>query len=151
MADSSTDEPTPAPETAAEGAESGQTPTNAESAATPETEAASPPPASTAPPPPKPIEIPEALKDCVDMIRATLKDDMDERELVRALKKHVRELKKWPEWSDQARHAYAHLIVADIMHQKAAAICIEHGVDFNQAERAEYDHLLRTMQKRNPR
>ena len=102
-------------------------------------------------PEPKPVKIPEALKDCVDKIHETIQNDLDDRELVKVLKKHVRQLKEWPKWSEHARNAYAHLIAAEIIHSKAASICIENGIEFENKGRAEYEHLLRAVQKRTPR
>ena len=54
-------------------------------------------------------------------------------------------------WSEHARNAYAHLIAAEIIHSKAADICIENGIEFEKTGRSEYEHLLRAVQKRTPR
>ena len=123
-------------------------PVSAETAPAPE----APPAESPAPvAEEKPVEVPEVLQDCVAKIRETIQNDLDDRELVKALKKHVRQLKNWNEWSDHARNAYAHLLAAEIIHSKAAAICIDNGLNLDDASRAEYEHLLRAMQKRTPR
>jgi hypothetical protein len=111
------------------------------------TAAAAPEPA----PEPKPVVIPEALRGCVDKIHETLQNDLDDRELVKVLKKHVRQLKEWDQWSEHARNAYAHLIAAEIIHGKAASICIDNGIEFEKNGKAEYEHLLRAVQKRTPR
>ena len=104
-----------------------------------------------APPEPKPVVIPEALRGCVDKIHETIHNDLDDRELVKVLKKHVRQLKEWDQWSEHARNAYAHLIAAEIIHSKAASICIDNGIEFERTGKAEYEHLLRAVQKRKPR
>ena len=104
-----------------------------------------------APPEPKPVVIPEALRGCVDKIHETIHNDLDDRELVKVLKKHVRQLKEWDQWSEHARNAYAHLIAAEIIHSKAASICIDNGIEFERTGKSEYEHLLRAVQKRTPR
>lgn len=113
------------------------------------------PPESTAEAAPapaqKPVEIPQALQACVDKIHETIQNDLDDRELVKVLKKHVRKLKEWDTWSEHARNAYAHLIAAEIIHGKAASICIENGIEFEKNGRSEYEHLLHAVQKRTPR
>lgn len=99
----------------------------------------------------KPVEIPEALRDCISKIHETIQNDLDDRELVKILKKHVRKLKEWDSWSEHARNAYAHLIAAEIVHSKAASIYIDNGIEFEKDARSEYEHLLRAVQKRTPR
>lgn len=99
----------------------------------------------------KPVEIPPALQACVAKIHETIQNDLDDRELVKVLKKHVRKLKEWDQWSEHARNAYAHLIAAEIIHSKAASICIDNGIEFENQGRSEYEHLLRAVQKRTPR
>ena len=139
---------TPPPEsggadTAARTDDSGAAP-----AATATTEAAA---ETSAAPEPKPVVIPQALRGCVDKIHETIHNDLDDRELVKVLKKHVRQLKEWDQWSEHARNAYAHLIAAEIIHSKAASICIDNGIEFERTGKAEYEHLLRAVQKRTPR
>ena len=98
-----------------------------------------------------PVEIPEALKKCVGKIHETIQNDLDDRELVKVLKKHVRKLKEWDTWSEHAQNAYAHLIAAEIIHAKAAHICIDNGIEIEKTGRVEYQHLLHAVQKRTPR
>ena len=114
-------------------------------------ETPSEPAATEAAPEQKPVEIPQALQGCVAKIHETIQNDLDDRELVKVLKKHVRKLKEWDQWSEHARNAYAHLIAAEIIHSKAADICIENGIEFEKTGRSEYEHLLRAVQKRTPR
>lgn len=157
MADTPSDPSSAAPEvpsaepvTAAEPVAAGSAPatsaTNPQAAATPDAAAAEVPPAE-----PQPVEIPAALQACVAKIHETIQNDLDDRELVKVLKKHTRKLKEWDQWSEHARNAYAHLIAAEIIHSKAASICIDNGIEFEDKGRSEYEHLLRAVQKRTPR
>ena len=149
---------TPTPEPAAAATEA-PTEAAATEAATEAVTAPAPAPASQPTPPPepaptpeaKPVEIPKALQACVAKIHETIQNDLDDRELVKVLKKHVRQLKEWDQWSEHARNAYAHLIAAEIIHSKAASICIDNGIEFEDKGRSEYEHLLRAVQKRTPR
>lgn len=163
MADTPTDPATNDPAQAAVAPDAPAQTAAAELAPTPPTE----PPAATSPEAPaapseaapveaaaveeKPVEIPAALQACVAKIHETIQNDLDDRELVKVLKKHVRKLKEWDQWSEHARNAYAHLIAAEIIHSKAASICIDNGIEFENKGRSEYEHLLRAVQKRTPR
>ena len=152
LAETAATAPTASPEgevTSPESGDAANTPKADDSGATPTaTEASAPAPSA---PEPKPVVIPEALRGCVDKIHETIHNDLDDRELVKVLKKHVRQLKEWDQWSEHARNAYAHLIAAEIIHSKAASICIDNGIEFERTGKAEYEHLLRAVQKRTPR
>ena len=145
------EESTQAPATEAPAPEAPAPEAAVSEAPAPEAAASEAPAAEAHTPEPKPLKIPEALQACVDKIHETIQNDLDDRELVKVLKKHVRQLQDWPKWSEHARNAYAHLIAAEIIHSKAASICIENGIEFENKGRAESEHLLRAVQKRTPR
>lgn len=115
-----------------------------------ETQESNPPESQPSASPPA-ADLPETLQGCYLKIRETIQTDLDDQELVSILKKGVKRLKDWDKWSEHARLAYSHLLVAQLLHEKAANIRIAHALEFNDECRAEYEQLLKTIRQRDGR
>ena len=102
--------------------------------------------APAAPAAPKPAELPPELQACVEKIRNTIGSALSEEELIAVLKKNLRPLRDWPRWSEPAREAYAHLLAAQAIHDKALSLCITHGLALEDAELNRYQQSLQSLQ-----
>lgn len=97
---------------------------------------------------PAPIgaDLPAELHACVEKIRDTIGSALSEDELLAVLKKNLRPLRDWPHWSESAREAYAHLLVAQVIHAKALSVCVEHGLTLEGSELGQYQQSLQALQ-----
>lgn len=95
------------------------------------------------------VDLPAELQACIQTIRDTIGSALSEEELLSVLKKNLRPLRDWPRWSQPAREAYAHLLVAQVIHAKALSVCIEHGVALQDVELDQYQRSLQSLQARH--
>ena len=93
-------------------------------------------------------DLPAELQACIETIRDTIGSVLSEEELLAVLKKNLRPLRDWPRWSEPAREAYAHLLVAQVIHAKALSVCMQHGVALEDSELAQYQQSLQSLQVR---
>ena len=94
-------------------------------------------------------ELPPELLSCVSKIRETIGQALSEQELLAVLKKNLRPLRDWPRWSEPAREAYAHLLVAQVIHAKAVSACIQEGLALEESELDQYQRSLQLLQSRH--
>ena len=115
---------------------------------TPETDSPDTP-AQTDAPPPAAADLPQELQACIGKMRETIGTALSEAELLAVLKKNLRPLRDWPRWSEPAREAYAHLLVAQVLHAKAVSACIEEGLALEESELEQYQRSLQSLQARH--
>ena len=94
------------------------------------------------------VEMSPELRACIQKIRETIQADLDEAQLHKVLHKHVRKLRNWPKWSEPAREAYAHLLAAEMIHARAASICVQNGISLDPDQVSEYERSLQALQTR---
>lgn len=105
--------------------------------------------APSAAPTPAAAELPQELQACIGKIRETIGAALSEEELLTVLKKNLRPLRDWPRWSEPAREAYAHLLVAQVIHAKAVSVCMREGLALEEADLDQYQRSLQALQSRH--
>lgn len=106
-------------------------------------------PAPPEPAAPAAADLPPELLSCLGKIRETIGAALSEEELLAVLKKNLRPLRDWPRWSEPAREAYGHLLVAQAIHAKAVTVCRQEGLALEEADLDQYQRSLQALQSRD--
>ena len=102
----------------------------------------------TAPPsePETPKE-PDALQPFIDKAHATVQDEVDAKELNKFLRAHIKTFREeWESWSDSAKDTYTHMMTAQLLQRKAAAIQIGLGNVFKLPDPSAQTELMQSIQ-----
>ena len=117
-----------------------------------------PPPAATKAPetaapvaaPPSETETPkepDALQPFIDKAHATVQDEVDAKELNKFLRAHIKTFREeWESWSDSAKDTYTHMMTAQLLQRKAAAIQIGLGNVFKLPDPSAQTELMQSIQ-----
>jgi len=107
-------------------------------------------PSSSAPAVPEgvvtPVE-PDAIQPFIDKAHGTIKDEVDAVELGQFLRAHIKTFREeWESWSDGAKDTYTHMMTAQLLQRKAAAIQIGLGHVFKLPKPSAQSDLLKSLQ-----
>lgn len=101
--------------------------------------------------PPNPAS--EALSDdelqvLIEKVKATITNSLDEQNFDKLLRKHIKKIKGWKDWSDHAKSAFAHMWAAHFLHNKAVDIKKDNAMDFTPVSGDSYKKLVRSLTQR---
>jgi hypothetical protein len=99
-------------------------------------------PAATPPPPD------DGLQTFIDKIKETIQLDLDEKELDLVIKRRLKKMEDWENMSVQARTAFAHLLAAEVLSDKASDIRMDHAIAFSADHRSAFDDLVTILRNR---
>jgi len=111
-----------------------------------------PPPAATkAPETAAPVvetpSEPDALQPFIDKAHATVQDELDAKELNKFLRAHIKTFREeWESWSDSAKDTYTHMMTAQLLQRKAAAVQIGLGNVFKLPDPSAQTALMQSIQ-----
>lgn len=103
---------------------------------------------SPAPPTPTAAPADEALQSFIDKIKETIQLDLDEKELDLVIKRRLKKMEDWENMSVQARTAFAHLLAAEVLSDKASDIRMDHAIAFSADHRSAFDDLVTILRNR---
>ena len=90
---------------------------------------------------------PDALQPFIDKAQATIQDEVDAKELNKFLRAHIKTFREeWESWSDQAKDTYTHMMTAQLLQRKAAAIQIGLGNVFKLPDPSAQTELMQSIQ-----
>ncbi len=91
---------------------------------------------------------PDALQPFIDKAQATIQDEVDAKELNKFLRAHIKTFREeWESWSDQAKDTYTHMMTAQLLQRKAAAIQIGLGHEFKLPDPSAQTELMASIQR----
>lgn len=95
----------------------------------------------------KPTE-PDTLQPFIDKAHATIQDEVDAKALGLFLRAHIKTFREeWELWSDLAKDAYIHMMAAQLLQRKAAAIHIGLGHEFKLPDPCAQTDLMQSLQR----
>ena len=90
---------------------------------------------------------PDALQPFIDKAHATVQDEVDAKELNKFLRAHIKTFREeWESWSDSAKDTYTHMMTAQLLQRKAAAIQIGLGNVFKLPDPSAQTELMQSIQ-----
>jgi hypothetical protein len=122
--------------------------------ATPESPVAKDAPSVTVVAPPAPANpVPETPPDddlqvLIEKVKATITNSLDEQNFDKQLRKHIKKIKGWKDWSEHAKSAFAHMWAAQLLHNKAVDIKKDNEMDFTPVTGDSYKKLVRSLTHR---
>lgn len=122
--------------------------------ATPESPVAKDAPSGTVVAPPVPSNpVPEMPPDddlqvLIEKVKATITNSLDEQNFDKQLRKHIKKIKGWKDWSEHAKSAFAHMWAAQLLHNKAVDIKKDNEMDFTPVTGDSYKKLVRSLTHR---
>jgi hypothetical protein len=104
-------------------------------------------PAAAPPAEPETPKEPDALQPFIDKAHATVQDEVDAKELNKFLRAHIKTFREeWESWSDSAKDTYTHMMTAQLLQRKAAAIQIGLGNVFKLPDPSAQTELMQSIQ-----
>lgn len=104
--------------------------------------------------PPEPVNpAPETPPDddlqvLIEKVKTTITNSLDEQNFDKQLRKHIKKIKGWQDWSEHAKSAFAHMWAAQLLHNKAVNIKKDNEMDFTPVTGDSYKKLVRSLTHR---
>jgi hypothetical protein len=88
------------------------------------------------------------LQALIEKVKTTITNSLEEKDFDKQLRKHIKKIKGWQDWSDYAKSAYAHMWAAQLLHNKAVDIKKASEMDFTPVTGDSYKKLYRSLTHR---
>ncbi len=104
-------------------------------------------------PPDDANQAPEAPPDddlglLIQKVKATITTSLDAQDFDKELRKHIKKIKGWKDWSEHAKSAFAYMWAAQLLHNKAVDIKKDNKMDFTPVTGESYKKLVRSLTHR---
>ena len=97
---------------------------------------------------PAEIQAPDAIQPFIDKAHETIQHEVESAELGKFLRAHIKTFREeWELWSDLAKDAYIHMMAAQLLQRKAAAIHIGLGHEFKLPDPCAQTDLMQSLQR----
>lgn len=91
---------------------------------------------------------PDAMQPFIDTAYETSQHQVESAELDKFLRAHIKTFREdWENWSNSAKSAYTHMMTAQLLQRKAAAIQIGLGHVFKLPDPSAQTNLLASLQR----
>ena len=90
----------------------------------------------------------DALQALIEKVKTTITTSLDGQEFDKQLRKHIKKIKGWQDWSQHAQSAFAHMWAAQLLHNKAVDIKKDNAMDFTPVTGDSYKKLVRSLTQR---
>ena len=94
-----------------------------------------------------PAEI-DDLQILIEKVKSTIATSLDDQAFDKELRKHIKKVKGWKDWSEHAKSAFAHMWAAQLLHNKAVDIKKDNKMDFTPVTGDSYKKLVRSLTHR---
>lgn len=94
-----------------------------------------------------PTEI-DDLQILIEKVKSTIATSLDDQAFDKELRKHIKKVKGWKDWSEHAKSAFAHMWAAQLLHNKAVDIKKDNKMDFTPVTGDSYKKLVRSLTHR---
>ena len=84
----------------------------------------------------------------IQKVKATVATSLDDQSFDKELRKHIKKIKGWQDWSEHAKSAFAHMWAAQLLHNKAVDIKRDNKMDFTPVTGDSYKKLVRSLTHR---
>jgi hypothetical protein len=84
----------------------------------------------------------------IQKVKATITTSLDEQDFDKQLRKYIKKIKGWEDWSEHAKSAFAHMWAAQLLHNKAVDIKKDNKMDFTPVTGESYKKLVRSLTQR---
>ena len=84
----------------------------------------------------------------IEKVKATITTSLDEQDFDKQLRKYIKKIKGWEDWSEHAKSAFAHMWAAQLLHNKAVDIKKDNKMDFTPVTGEAYKKLVRSLTQR---
>ena len=91
---------------------------------------------------------PDDLKILIEKVKATIATSLDDQAFDKELRKHIKKIKGWKDWSEHAKSAFAHMWAAQLLHNTAVEIKKDNKMDFTPVTGDSYKKLVRSLTHR---
>lgn len=88
------------------------------------------------------------LQALIEKVKETITNSLDEQNFDKKLRKHIKKIKGWQDWSEHAKSAFAHMWAAQLLHHKAVDIKKDNDMDFTPVTGDSYKKLVRSLTHR---
>ena len=86
----------------------------------------------------------------IQKVKTTIATSLDDQVFDKELRKHIKKIKGWKDWSEHAKSAFAHMWAAQLLHNKAVDIKKDNKMDFTPVTGDSYKKLVRSLTHRVP-
>lgn len=84
----------------------------------------------------------------IQKVKTTIATSLDDQVFDKELRKHIKKIKGWKDWSEHAKSAFAHMWAAQLLHNKAVDIKKDNKMDFTPVTGDSYKKLVRSLTHR---
>jgi len=84
----------------------------------------------------------------IQKVKTTIATSLDDQAFDKELRKHIKKIKGWKDWSEHAKSAFAHMWAAQLLHNKAVDIKKDNKMDFTPVTGDSYKKLVRSLTHR---
>ena len=88
------------------------------------------------------------LQTLIEKVKSTIATSLDDQAFDKELRKHIKKVKGWKDWSEHAKSAFAHMWAAQLLHNKAVDIKKDNKMDFTPVTGDSYKKLVRSLTHR---
>ena len=88
------------------------------------------------------------LQALIEKVKTTITNSLEEKDFDKQLRKHIKKIKGWQDWSEHAKSAFAHMWAAQLLHNKAVDIKKASEMDFTPVTGDSYKKLVRSLTHR---
>jgi len=88
------------------------------------------------------------LQILIEKVKSTIATSLDDQAFDNELRKHIKKVKGWKDWSEHAKSAFAHMWAAQLLHNKAVDIKKDNKMDFTPVTGDSYKKLVRSLTQR---
>ena len=88
------------------------------------------------------------LQILIEKVKSTIATSLDDQAFDKELRKHIKKVKGWKDWSEHAKSAFAHMWAAQLLHNKAVDIKKDNKMDFTPVTGDSYKKLVRSLTHR---
>ena len=88
------------------------------------------------------------LQILIDKVKTTLATSLDDQAFDKELRKHIKKIKGWKDWSENAKSAFAYMWAAQLLHNKAVEIKKDNQMDFTPVTGDSYKKLVLSLTSR---
>jgi hypothetical protein len=88
------------------------------------------------------------LQILIEKVKSTIASSLDDQAFDKELRKHIKKIKGWKDWSEHAKSAFAHMWAAQLLHNKAIDIKKDNKMDFTPVTGDSYKKLVRSLTHR---
>jgi hypothetical protein len=88
------------------------------------------------------------LQILIEKVKTTLATSLDDQAFDKELRKHIKKVKGWKDWSENAKSAFAYMWAAQLLHNKAVEIKKDNQMDFTPVTGDSYKKLVLSLTSR---